>query len=112
MRALPLVLLLAACTGGTPALAPRAGVSFVGDAQGLAVPAAGKRVDFGRSPKGVIPLMERELGRGQALGLAGCPAGVIRQTDWGGLVLTFTDERFVGWRSGAGQAGQVCAVTS
>lgn len=111
MRALSFLLLLAACSTA-PALAPRVGVRFVGDAQGLAVPQAGQRVDFGRAPSGVIAALDRELGPGRPLGLSGCPAGVTAQRSWGGLVLTFTDERFVGWREAGGSAGQACAAAT
>jgi hypothetical protein len=112
VRALAALLLLAACSAGLPVPAPHTGVRFVGDAQGLAVPEAAKRIDFGRSPKGVIPIMDREMGQGRALSLAGCPAGVVRQQAWGELVLSFTAERFVGWRNGSAAAGQTCAMSS
>jgi len=100
------LLLLAACAGTTPR-APS--VSFVGDAGGIAVPEVGQRIDFGRAPAGVIAAFEREYGRkGEEMSLAGCPSGVTRQGIWGDFVLTFTDERFVGWRTGDLAAGQTC----
>lgn len=114
-------LTLAGCGGGggmfdrAPAqeTGPR-GISFETDANGLEILGAGNtetsggRIDFGRSPAGVIPLLERELGPGRVLDLTNCPAGVTTQVAWGDLVLTFTDERFVGWRSAGGAAGQTC----
>lgn len=87
----------------------REGVDFAPDAQGLAVLPSNQRVDFGRSPKGVIPAMTRELGRPRVLPLAGCPAGIAQRLSWGDLELSFTAERFVGWRRGADKSGRVCA---
>lgn len=104
------VVLLAGCavqTGEQPLA--RQGVSFVPDGQGLGVDSSALRVDFGRSPKGVVPLMNREAGAGKPLPLAGCPTGIVQQTDWDGLVLTFTRERFVGWKTSTAKAGQTCA---
>jgi len=86
----------------------RKGADFRPDAAGLAVFPMGQRIDFGRSPKGVIPALDRELGVGRTLTLAGCPAGVSMQRQWNDLILTFSSERFVGWRQGAGSAGRVC----
>ncbi len=60
----------------------------------------------------MIAALDRELGRGKALGLEGCPASIVTRRDWDGLVLTFTGERFVGWRSATGSAGQTCAATA
>ena len=103
-------LLLAACSTGAaaPSQAPRTGAQFAPDSTGLAVVGSSLRVDFGRSPAGVIPLVERELGPGRALDVADCPAGVTHQIAWGDLVLTFTGERFVGWRNAGASAGQTC----
>jgi hypothetical protein len=106
-------LLLSACaTGPLPGTAPRLGVQFNPDSGGLAVAGTGQRVDFGRAPSGVIAVLDRELGPGRDLSLAGCPAGVVTQREWGGLVLSFTGERFVGWRDASGSAGRICAATS
>ncbi len=119
--ALVLCLVLAGCGGGGPNLNPFAkekprGIQLETDAGGLAIVGPGimgtdgQRIDFGRAPSGVIAALERELGPGRALGLDGCPSGVRQQIAWGDLVLTFTDERFVGWRGAAGGAGQTCGV--
>ena len=113
-RALAAFLFLAACgtiplTGKSPV---RTGAQFVPDAGGLAVTDSALRVDFGRAPDGVIPVLDRELGRHDALPLSGCPAGVGQQLAWGDLTLTFTKERFVGWRNATGHAGQICAAMS
>ncbi|MEJ1991391.1 MAG: hypothetical protein P8X50_06635 [Maritimibacter sp.] len=97
-------LLIAACTQQ----AQRAFVHFIPGATGLAVPEAGQRIDFGRSPEGVIAALDREVGPGRELPLVGCPESVARQIDWQGLVLSFSRERFIGWRSGNQQAGQTC----
>ncbi|MCB1358009.1 MAG: hypothetical protein KDK53_16475 [Maritimibacter sp.] len=107
-------LVLAGC-GGAPLFdrapateAPR-GISLETDDAGLRITGGGAgRIDFGRSPAGVIPLLERELGPGRELDLVNCPYGVTQQIAWGDLVLTFTDEQFVGWRGAAGSAGQTC----
>ena len=112
--ALVFCLALTAC-GGAPVLdrtaaaaAPR-GISLETDSGGLAIAGGGEgRIDFGRSPAGVIPLLERELGPGRELDLVNCPFGITRQIAWGDLVLTFTDEQFVGWRGASGAAGQTC----
>lgn len=109
-----LCLVLAGCGGGGLELNPFArkapkGIQLETDAAGLAiVGTGGQRIDFGRAPSGVIAALERELGPGRDLGLDGCPAGVRQQIAWGDLVLTFTDEQFVGWRGVAGEAGQTC----
>ncbi len=113
--ALGLCLILAGCGGMNPfaretAEQPR-GISLQTDAGGLEIiGAGGGRIDFGRSPAGVIPLLERELGPGRALDLTNCPGGVVNQIAWGDLILTFTPEQFVGWRGAAGSAGQTCGV--
>jgi hypothetical protein len=83
-------------------------VDFVPDANGLGIAGSPQRIDFDRAPQGVIPVMDRELGPGRVLPLAGCPAGVVTREAWGDLELVFTAERFVGWRQEAGSAGQVC----
>ncbi len=87
----------------------RAGVIFVPDDRGLGVAGSAKRIDFGRAPRGVVPVMTREMGAFRALPLNGCPAGVARHLAWGDLILTFTAERFVGWRKGTARAGRTCA---
>lgn len=111
---LVVLVLLAACADtGTPPLSGRqtapVGISLVPDAQGLGIAGSPKRIDFGRSPRGVVPVLTRELGAPRALGLEGCPVGVVQQMAWGDLVLSFTRERFVGWRMAQTRAGQTCA---
>ncbi|GGD21209.1 hypothetical protein GCM10011358_02090 [Sinisalibacter lacisalsi] len=108
-----LALGLAGCTGGEAVLAdkpPRTGVTFSPDQGGLAVDDSPLRVDFGRAPEGVIAALDRELGPGRALTLDGCGAGISRQVAWGDLVLTFSENRFVGWRQAARSAGQICGA--
>jgi hypothetical protein len=107
MRAAVAALFLSACAAGAPE-AVRQGVAFVPDARGLGVAGHSQRIDFGRSPEGVIAALDRERGAGRVLAVSGCPAGVQRQVAWDDLVLTFTEERFVGWRRGDAAAGQVC----
>ena len=68
----------------------------------------GQRIDFGRAPSGVMAALDREIGPGRAMLVEGCPAGVVAQRAWGDMVLTFTAERFVGWRRGTALAGLVC----
>ncbi len=109
MRIALLPICVFAMTACANAPAPVAGVQFLPDQQGLAVVPGGLRVDFGRAPSGVVAALDRELGPGRALSVAGCPTGVAQQRAWGDLVLTFTGEEFVGWRSGATHAGTVCA---
>lgn len=109
-----LLILLATLSGLTACIAPtptstRSAVAVRPDAAGLQVDPVNKRIDFGRSPKGVVPAMDRELGRHAVLPLDGCPAGVVQQLQWDDLVLTFTRERFVGWRDANGRQGQTCA---
>ena len=99
---------LSACVSPTDAPAKRSGVAIVPDTLGLQVNPVGKRIDFGRSPKGVIPVLDRELGRREELSLTGCPATITRQTSWGELVLTFTPERFVGWHNSTDRQGVTC----
>ncbi len=111
-----LCLVLAGCGGGGPELNPFAGnktqgIALETDAGGLSIAGSGgQRIDFGRAPSGVIAVLERELGPGRAQGLTNCPADVRQQIAWGDLVLTFTDERFVGWRGMDGAAGQTCGI--
>lgn len=108
-------LLLAGClqvsAPGVPqAPAPGApSVTLQPDCEGLAVLPTEQRIDFGRFPAGVIAALDRELGPHRGLELSGCPAGVVAQLGWGGLVLSFSDERFVGWRENGAQSGRVCA---
>ncbi|MCK0140127.1 hypothetical protein [Aliiroseovarius sp. F47248L] len=109
MRTLTLLAVLAgltACVAPTPT---KSVVVVHPDGAGLQVDPVNKRIDFGRSPKGVVPAMDRELGRHSALRLEGCPVGIVQQLQWNDLVLTFTQERFVGWRNGTGRQGQTCA---
>ena len=105
------LLLLAGCGAAAPGPVAlvREGVRFVPDANGLGIEGRATRIDFGRSPKGVIPVMEREVGRGVDLPLTGCPAAAVRRVNYDGLELLFTAERFIGWRQGGATAGQICA---
>ena len=92
--------------------APKQDVTFVPDAQGIAVAPLGLRLDFGRAPKGVVAPLDRDLGPHKVLAVTGCPSGkeqIAAQYAWGALVLTFTTERFVGWRKGAKSQGVTCA---
>lgn len=114
--ALGLCLVLAGCGGGGVRLNPfdsktPQAIMLETDAEGLAiVGTGGQRIDFGRAPSGVIAVLERDLGPGRALDLTNCPGDVRQQIAWGDLILTFTDERFVGWRGAQGAAGQTCGV--
>ncbi|GKY86489.1 hypothetical protein [Sinisalibacter aestuarii] len=102
--------MLAGCAdgGGDRPMSARTGVTFTPDRNGLAVDGRSQRIDFGRAPSGVITALDRELGRGRDVSLIGCPAAIASQRDWAGLILTFTAERFVGWRTAADRAGQTC----
>ena len=107
LKACLLLPLLAACT--MPATIPRAPqITLAPDASGLAVAPSGLRIDFDRSPEGVVPSLDRALGRHTALPLTGCPANIRQNLRWGDLTLTFTEERFVGWRQQGQSAGQTC----
>lgn len=104
------LLFLAGCAGTQQTAAPtRQGVTFTPDANGLSVSGTAQRMDFGRSPRGMIPVLTREIGAPRDVALTGCPAGIARQLDWNGLILTFTRERFVGWMRDGQSAGQTCA---
>lgn len=102
----------AGCTGvnATQNTTARQGASFSPDQAGLAVVGSALRIDFGRAPAGVIAGLDRELGPGRDLGVSGCSTGVAMQRDWDGMILTFTDEQFVGWQQGGRSAGQICAT--
>lgn len=108
-----LAVVLAGCAGAPPTDRPgqtaRQGIALAPDAQGLGIVGRAERIDFGRSPRGMIPIMDREKGDHRELGLDGCPTGVVKQLAWGDLVLTFGRERFIGWRQGAASAGTTCA---
>ncbi len=107
-----LILFLAGCQSAmAPTVAPSS-ITLVPDAEGLMVLPLGKRIDFGRSPKGVIPALDRELGAHTDLPLTGCPAGIIARHRWGNLELSFTAERFVGWRQDGQTQGQICGAAS
>ena len=99
-------LLIAGCTTAAP---KPPSVTFLPDAGGLAIAGSAQRIDFGRAPAGVIAALDRELGPHHVMPLADCPGGIARRLAWGGLELSFTDERFVGWREGANAAGITCA---
>lgn len=120
MKALPVVFLalLAACGDGArhvDALSgPQAPVGLVllPDIGGLGIENSTQRIDFGRAPEGMIAALTRELGPGRKLVSTGCPAGIETQLAWGDLVLSFTEERFVGWSTGRDRAGQTCGIMS
>ncbi len=100
---------LAACQR-PPLQEPRpARIALTPDAAGLSVLPHQQRIDFGRAPAGVISVLDRELGPHEALPLAGCPAAITARHRWADLELTFTTERFVGWRQNGVGAGQTCA---
>ena len=104
--ALGLALALSACTNDlTPSEPPP---RLLPDADGLAVTGTGLRIDFGRSPAGVIPLLDKILGPHRPLPLRNCPPGVTQNLQWSDLALTFTAERFVGWQENGRSAGQGC----
>lgn len=103
--ALLLCVVAAACTPAHPVST----VTFQPDAGGLGLSENSLRIDFGRAPAGVISILNRELGGHDALTLTGCPNTITDHIRWGDLVLTFTKERFVGWRQGGAFQGQVCA---
>ena len=105
IRRAVVLLALAACTPEPPAPT----VTFHPDPGGLEVRPSGLRVDFGRAPSGVIPVLDRSLGAHRTVAMGACPQGIVQQLAWGDLVLTFTDHRFVGWRQGTARAGLVCA---
>ncbi len=109
MRIALLVLCVFSMTACAPTRTPDPDVTFQPDRNGLSVRPGSQRIDFGRAPSGVVAVLDRELGPGRAMPVAGCPAGVIMQRAWGDMVLTFTDERFVGWRQGQTHAGRICA---
>lgn len=99
--------LLALCGCGAPP-PERPATPFLPDGTGLAVAGSPLRIDFGRAPEGVVPAISRALGPAAALPLAGCPAGLAQRLRWDDLELTFTAERFVGWRQGGRGAGLTC----
>ncbi len=98
-------LTLAACATGT-GRADR--ITVIPDLKGLAIVGSQQRIDFGRAPEGVIAALNRSYRRAKARPLEGCPADIRQQIAWGELILTFTDEAFVGWRQGNSYAGQIC----
>lgn len=106
----PLAGLLPLVAAGCVAVAPEPpSTLFQPDPSGLGVEGSALRVDFGRAPEGVIAALSRDLGAPSPRPLDGCPPGIERRLAWGDLVLTFTRERFVGWRRGDALAGQTCA---
>ncbi len=102
---------LTACSTGLldARVPPNPSPGFVPDANGLADIGTGMRIDFSRSPEGVVPTLDRVLGRHTTLPLTGCPANIRQNLLWGDLTLAFTDEQFVGWQQAGASAGQVCA---
>lgn len=113
-KAAVFALLLASCGGtGVDAVstpAARGWIVLVPDGAGLGIEGSSSRIDFGRSPGGVLAALEREFGPGRVLPLDDCPAAIAYQVAYGDLVLTFSDEQFVGWQQPAGSAGQVCGT--
>ncbi|HGG05475.1 MAG TPA: hypothetical protein ENK28_08445 [Aliiroseovarius sp.] len=103
------MLFLTACAQATPEPV-RPDIQLIPDAGGLAVAPSGLRIDFGRSPRGVVPVLDKALGAHQVLSLGGCPDGVTQNVAWGDITLTFSRERFVGWRQGSRSQGQVCGL--
>ncbi len=101
-------LVLSACATAPGVRADR--IELVPDTGGLAIAGSALRFDFARSPEGMIAALERAVGRPEILGLTGCGPEIRQQIAWADLVLTFTDERFVGWRQGEARAGQTCAA--
>ncbi|WP_371170205.1 hypothetical protein [Aliiroseovarius sp. 2305UL8-7] len=108
VAALSVLTIMSACVSPTTTSVQRSDVSFRPDNLGLSVDPIGKRIDFGRSPAGAIRAVDRELGPHRALTLLGCSAGITQQLAWDDLVLTFTRERFVGWKTATGSQGRTC----
>lgn len=102
------VMLLAGCQMADP-VKPAPKITLLPDADGLLVLPDNLRIDFGRAPSGVIPVLDRELGAHKARSLSGCPTNVAAHLQWADLVLVFTTERFVGWRQGMRSQGRTCA---
>lgn len=112
LAALAFPIALAACGGPGFELpdnsATRAGIVLAPDEAGLGIEGSSQRMDFGRAPDGVITIMTREFGAYRTLGIAACASGVMRQLAWREMVLTFSGEQFVGWRTPESNAGAVC----
>ncbi len=100
-------LIVSACTA-LPVAPPAPNITFTPDASGLSVAALDLRIDFGRAPEGVIAALDQNIGRHQVLNISGCPSGVVQQIRWGDLILTFTDEQFVGWHQNGTVQGTTC----
>lgn len=98
---------LALCACGTPP-PEEAATAFLPDEAGLAVAGSPLRIDFGRAPAGVLPVLSRALGPPEPLSLSGCPSDIVQRLRWGDLEVTFTAEGFVGWRQGPRSAGRAC----
>ncbi|MDA5092932.1 hypothetical protein O2N63_02435 [Aliiroseovarius sp. KMU-50] len=103
------IVLLLLVLAGCQAKPTTSSVTFVPDLEGILVLPHDKRIDFGRSPMGVVPILDREMGMRKVRSLSGCPADITARYQWGDLVLSFTPERFVGWRKGARSQGLTCA---
>ncbi|ARE40579.1 hypothetical protein RGUI_2438 [Rhodovulum sp. P5] len=99
------LLLLAGCAVDGPV---GTGATFIPDDGGLGLTDRDLRIDFGRAPDGVVRALTRERGRPVDLPLSGCPDTITRHLRWGRLDLTFTRDRFVGWRQGEAAAGLIC----
>lgn len=98
---------LSACAQISAPSAPE--FSVIPDRDGLAVAPSGMRIDFGRAPEGVISLLDGTYGNHIALGIVNCPNAVLQNLRWGNLILTFTDEQFVGWQQNGITQGRICA---
>ena len=109
LRMLPLLAVLGACSPAISSQPATPTITLVPDANGLGVAPLGKRMDFGRSPTHMIAALDRELGSHRVLGLTGCPATIRQHLQWGTLVLSFTDEQFVGWRQDGVAQGVTCS---
>lgn len=109
LATLTAALILSACAGG-PSRQDR--ITLAPDLKGLGIVGSAQRIDFGRAPEGVIAALNSSYRRSKVLDLAGCPADIRQQIAWGDLILTFSDEAFVGWREGNTFAGTVCTAST
>lgn len=99
MRALALVLMLAACTTAPGGPIPAA-AGLTPDAGGLQPAGTDLRIDFGRAEPGVIATVSRLLGSDpvEIVSQAECGAGPMRAARWpNGLTLNFQDGDLRGW---------------
>ncbi|MAX73119.1 MAG: hypothetical protein CMH66_05530 [Nioella sp.] len=99
MRALALVLALAACTTAPGGPIPQS-AGLTPDARGLQPAGTDLRIDFGRAEPGVIATVSRLLGSdpSRIVTQPECGAGPVRAASWpGGLTLNFQEGDFRGW---------------